>query len=121
IARRVRELTRDSRLLEMGPRTEFFLNLARDTQQLDEIILPALDRGEVCISDRYLYSQLALSGGGRGLPLEELESACVFASRGIWPDLVVLVDVEPDLARLRKRLARLKEGRRSNSDSRKGL
>ncbi len=121
IARRIRELTRDSRLLEMSPRTEFFLNLARDAQQLEEIIAPALARGEVCISDRYLYSQLALSGGGRGLPPEELESACALASRGIWPDLVVLVDVEPDLARLRKRLSKLKEKRSSDSDSRKGL
>jgi dTMP kinase len=121
IARRIRELTRDSRLLEMSPRTEFFLNLARDAQQLEEIIAPALARGEVCISDRYLYSQLALSGGGRGLPPEELESACALASRGIWPDLVVLVDVEPDLARLRKRLSKLKEKRSSGSDSRKGL
>jgi dTMP kinase len=121
IARRVRELTRDSRFLEMSARTEFFLNLARDAQQLEEVIAPALARGEVCISDRYLYSQLALSGGGRGLPWEELESACAMASRGIWPDLVVLVDVEPELARLRKRLAKLKEGRRSDTDSRKGL
>lgn len=121
IARRIRELTRDARLLEMGARTEFFLNVARDAQQLEEVIAPALGRGEVCISDRYLYSQLALSGGGRGLPLEELEPTCQLASRGIWPDLVVLVDVEPDLARLRKRLAKVKDGRSSDSDSRKGL
>lgn len=121
IARRIRELTRDSKLLEMGARTEFFLNVARDAQQLEEVIAPALSRGEVCISDRYLYSQLALSGGGRGLPLEELEPACAAASQGIWPDLVVLVDVEPDLARLRKRLGKLKEGRGSETDSRKGL
>ncbi|WP_224369235.1 dTMP kinase [Hyalangium versicolor] len=120
-ARRIRELTRDSKLLEMGARTEFFLNVARDAQQLEEIIAPALSRGEVCISDRYLYSQLALSGGGRGLPMEELEPTCTLASHGIWPDLVVLVDVEPDLARLRKRLGKLKEGRTSDSDSRKGL
>ncbi|MFL5346338.1 MAG: dTMP kinase [Hyalangium sp.] len=120
-ARRIRELTRDSRLLEMSARTEFFLNVARDAQQLEEIIAPALARGEVCISDRYLYSQLALSGGGRGLPLVELEPACALASHGIWPDLVVLVDVEPDLARLRKRLGKLKEGRGSEGDSRKGL
>lgn len=120
-ARRIRELTRDSRLLELGARTEFFLNVARDAQQLEEVISPALARGEVCISDRYLYSQLALSGGGRGLPLEELKPACELASRGIWPDLVVLVDVEPELARLRKRLGKLKEGRASDTDSRKGL
>jgi dTMP kinase len=121
IARRIRELTRDSRLLEMGARTEFFLNVARDAQQLEEVIAPALARGEVCISDRYLYSQLALSGGGRNLPLSELEPVCAMASKGIWPDLVILVDVEPDLARLRKRLGKLKDGRSNDSDSRKGL
>ena len=90
IARRIRELTRDSTLLEMGPRTEFFLNLARDAQQLEEVIAPALARGEVCISDRYLYSQLALTGGGRGLPESLLGAPCELASQGIWPDLVIL-------------------------------
>jgi dTMP kinase len=121
IARRIRELTRDSKLFEMGARTEFFLNLARDSQQLEEIIAPALARGEVCISDRYLYSQLALSGGGRGLPREELERGCELASQGLWPDLVVLVDVDPELARLRKQLGRLKNGRGSGHESRKLL
>ncbi|QRK04794.1 dTMP kinase [Archangium violaceum] len=121
IARRIRELTRDSTLLEMSPRTEFFLNLARDAQQLEEVIAPALARGEVCISDRYLYSQLALSGGGRGLPRPSLEPACELASQGLWPDLVILVDVEPDLARLRKRLGKNKGERSTDSDSRKGL
>lgn len=121
IARRIRELTRDSKLLEMSSRTEFFLNLARDAQQLEEVIAPALARGEVCISDRYLYSQLALTGGGRGLSPEALESSCELASQGLWPDLVILVDVEPDLARLRKRLGKLKDGRATDGDSRKGL
>ncbi|HYO54403.1 dTMP kinase [Archangium sp.] len=121
IARRIRELTRDAKLLEMSPRTEFFLNLARDAQQLEEVIAPSLARGEVCISDRYLYSQLALSGGGRGLPGEALEPACELASQGLWPDLVILVDVEPDLARLRKRLGKSRGERPPDSDSRKGL
>jgi dTMP kinase len=121
IARRIRELTRDSTLLEMGPRTEFFLNLARDAQQLEEVIAPALARGEVCISDRYLYSQMALTGGGRGLYPSQLEGPCALASQGIWPDLVILVDVEPDLARLRKRLGKSKTERAADSDSRKGL
>jgi dTMP kinase len=121
IARRIRELTRDSKLLEMSPRTEFFLNLARDAQQLEEVIAPALARGEVCISDRYLYSQLALSGGGRGLDMAALEPGCELAAQGLWPDLVILVDVEPDLARLRKRLGKLKGEKATDSDSRKGL
>lgn len=122
IARRIRELTRNTALLEMSPHTEFFLNLARDAQQLEEVIAPALARGEVCISDRYLYSQLALSGGGRGLPATSLEPACELASQGLWPDLVILVDVEPDLARLRKRLGKSRSERTSeDSNSRKGL
>ncbi|ATB27271.1 dTMP kinase [Melittangium boletus] len=121
IARRIRELTRDSTLLEMGPRTEFFLNLARDAQQLEEVIIPSLARGEVCISDRYLYSQLALTGGGRGLSPGSLAAPCELASQGVWPDLVILVDVEPELARLRKRLGKSQSGRAADSDSRKGL
>ncbi|MFP2933497.1 dTMP kinase, partial [Pyxidicoccus sp. 3LG] len=120
-ARRIRELTRDSRLLELSPRAEFFLNLARDAQQLDEVVAPALSRGEVCITDRYLYSQLALTGGGRGLPMQALKPSCELASQGLWPDLVVLVDVDPDLARWRKRLGKLQSAKASDGDSRKGL
>ncbi|MBJ6763235.1 dTMP kinase [Myxococcaceae bacterium JPH2] len=120
-ARRIRELTRDSRLLEMTSRAEFFLNLARDAQQLEEVVAPALARGEVCITDRYLHSQLALSSGGRGLPMDSLQGACELAAQGLWPDLVILVDVDPELARLRKRLGKVQGGRAQDADSRKGL
>ncbi|MBI3185917.1 MAG: dTMP kinase [Myxococcales bacterium] len=120
-ARRIRELTRDPRLLEMCPQAEFLLNLARDSQQLDEVIRPALERGEICIADRYLFSQLALTAGGRGLPEGALRPALELASQGVWPDLVVLVDVEPEVARLRKRVAKLSSGREGQPDSRKGL
>ena len=74
----------------------------------------------MCISDRYLYSQLALSAGGRGLSEAALAPACDLASQGVWPDLVILVDVDPELARLRKRLGKLRE-KKSDGDSRKGL
>ncbi|HZA50142.1 MAG TPA: dTMP kinase, partial [Myxococcaceae bacterium] len=121
IARRLRELTRDPSLLEMSRWTEFFLNVARDAQQLEEVIRPALARGEICITDRYLYSQLALSGGGRGLPFEELERATASAAQGIWPDLIILVDVDPDLARLRKRVAKWSAPASADGGSRKGL
>lgn len=107
IARRLRELTRDPSLLEMCARTEFLLNVARDAQQLEEVIRPALARGEVVIADRYLYSQLAHSHAGRGLPREALDPVLELAAQGVWPDLVILVDVDPELARLRKRVLRL--------------
>ncbi len=120
LARRVRELTRDPALLEMSPQAELFLNLARDAQQVDEVIKPALRRGDVCISDRYLYSQIALSHAGRGLPLEQLEGALATASQGLWPELVIFVDVDPELARLRKRVGKQLAGR-AGSESRKGM
>lgn len=120
IARRVREMTRDLALLEMSARTEFLLNVARDTQQLEEVIKPALRRGDVCISDRFLYSQLAHSGGGRGLDPAELERTVEFAAQGVWPDLVILVDVDPELARLRKRVSKATADE-TKDGSRKGL
>lgn len=95
VARRVRELTRDARLLEMSPRTELFLNLARETQQLDEIVRPALAGGGIVVADRSLHSLVALAAAGRGLPREEVEAAVRVGAAGTWPDLVVLVDVDP--------------------------
>ncbi len=121
ISRRLRDLTRDLSLLEMSPRTEFLLNLARDTQQFDEVIRPALKQGHVCISDRYVYSQLALSGGGRGLEERQLQPALELAAQGVWPDLVILVDVDPELARLRKQVGKVGTERPEGSGSRKGL
>lgn len=120
-SQRIRDITRDARLLELSPRSELLLNLARDAQQLEEVIRPALTRGELCITDRYAYSAMALAEGGRGLPASETEAAALLACQGIWPDLVVLVDVEPDLARMRKRISKLKDGREHEPPSRKGL
>ncbi len=120
IARRLRELTRDPSYLEMGARTELLLNLARDAQQLEEVVKPALARGELCITDRYVYSQITHSGAGRGLPPAEVQAAAAFAAQGVWPDLVVLVDVDPELARLRKRAGRRGDDE-TRASSRKGL
>ena len=47
----------------------------------------------------------------RGLPQDTLAPACEFAAQGLWPDLVILVDVEPELARLRKRLGKRRSER----------
>jgi dTMP kinase len=121
VARRVRALTRDAALLEMCPRAEVLLNLARDAQQVEEVVRPALARGEVVITDRYVYSHLALGAGGRGLDEAPLAAAAAVAAQGVWPDLVVLVDVQPELARLRKRVAKLLAGRDGEPGSRKGL
>lgn len=121
VARRVRELTRDAALLEMSGRTELFLNLAREAQQLEQVVRPALAAGKLVIADRSLHSLVALAVAGRALPRAEVEAAVGVGANGTRPDVVVLVDVEPDLARLRKRVGKILEGRDRECESRKGL
>jgi len=121
VARRVRPLTRDPQLLEMGARAELFLNLAREAQQIEEVVRPALARGRICITDRSLYSQIALSAGGRGLDERALRAAAELAGDGLWPDLVLLVDVDPDLARMRKRASKIRDATSDEESGRKGL
>jgi dTMP kinase len=121
VARRIRELARDAALVEMSPRTELFLNLAREAQQLEQLVRPALAAGAICIADRSLHSIAALARGGRGLPGEEVEPAVAAAAGGTWPALAVLVDVDPDLARLRRQVRKVLERRDPSSESRKGL
>ncbi len=121
VARRIREVTRDPALLEMDPWAETFLNLAREAQQLEQIVRPALALGRTCIADRSLHSLVALAVAGRGLPPGEVVAAARIAARGTQPELVVLVDVEPGVARLRKRAAKILDGRTRDASSRKGL
>ncbi len=121
VARRVRELTRDTSLLEMCPRAELFLNLAREVQQLEQIVRPAVGSGKLVITDRSLHTAAALAVGGRALPREEVEAALRVCANCIRPDLVVLVDVAPELARLRKRVGKILDGRDRETESRKGL
>ncbi len=121
VARRVRELTRDTSLLDMCPRAELFLNLAREAQQLEQIVRPAMTSGKLVMTDRSLHTTAALAVGGRALPQDEVEAAVRVCASCFRPDLVVLVDVSPDLARLRKRVGKILDGRDRDAESRKGL
>ena len=79
-------------------RTEALLMAADRAQHMAEVVRPALDRGEHVVSDRSAMSFLAYQGAGRGLPIEELRRLSDWASGGLWPDLVVLVDVPAEVA-----------------------
>jgi dTMP kinase len=120
IAGRVRDLVRGVDVLGLAPEAELLLNLAREAQLVAEIIRPALERGAWVVTDRTTYSHLALARWVRGLSAPEAEAAARIATRGLRPDRVVLVDVDPDIARWRRRIRKIRE-RRLDDAGRKGL
>ena len=70
-----------------------------------EVVRPALTAGRHVVSDRSVYSTLAYQGYGRGLPIDEVRRINEWAMGEIWPDLVVLLTIPPDVtaARMRRR------------------
>lgn len=123
---RMREFGKDTRNIELRPLPEFLMYVARDAQLLAECINPALSRGGLVFADRYLYSYEVLGHYGRGLELEQVRPIIDSVAAGVWPDLVVLMDVDPHLARARRRSSKVTQKARgetagSGGGSRKGL
>lgn len=93
VGERIRGIVLDARELEVGGRTELFLMLAARAAFVEQVVTPALENGQVVIADRFELSTLAYQGAGRGLPIDEVVAANRFATRGISPDLTLLLDV----------------------------
>ena len=102
--RRIREMVLHSDEL-LTARAEALLFAADRAQHVDTVIKPALDAGEVVITDRFSDSSLAYQGVGRDLKTEEIRRISRWAAGGVTPDLVVLLDVpaEVGLSRVRGR------------------
>jgi dTMP kinase len=120
VTQSLREFGRDVRNLELVPEAEFFLYVTRDVQLLEEMTRPAMGRADVVIADRFLFSAEVLARFGRGLPESYVRPVLQAAARGLEPDLVVLVDVDPHIARARRRVAKVVTADR-RPPSRKGL
>lgn len=116
----IRTLTRDAESILLSPETELLLNAARESQLLAEEIRPALARGAIVITDRGLLSHETIGRDVRGLSGEATRAVSDFASGGLWPDLVLCFDVDPDVARFRKRACKIRDKRLGES-GRKGL
>lgn len=121
LASDIRTLARNPRNLTMSPYTELFLYIARDTQTVDTVIRPALDKAEVVIADRYLYSPRVLCRARGIVEKPDIEGAIAAAARNLWPDLVVYCDVDIETSALRKALDKLIHPREPEDFGRKGL
>ena len=84
------------------PTTEALLMAADRAQHVAEVIRPALDRGEWVVSDRFVPSSLVYQGVARGLGVEAVATASSWATGGLEPDLVVVLDVDDDVADARR-------------------
>jgi len=81
----------------LSPKAEALLYAADRAEHVAAMIRPALSRGEVVLTDRYIDSSLAYQGAGRALPEDEVEQLNAWATDGLLPELTVLLDIEPEL------------------------
>jgi dTMP kinase len=90
----------------MDPLTEALLVFAARRDHVLNVIQPALQRGEVVLADRFADASFAYQGGGRGVPLAQLNALEAWACEGLQPDLTLWFDLDPAEAAQRRARAR---------------
>ncbi len=98
---RIRDVLLDPATGKLDPRAEALLFAASRAQTVAQVIRPALAEGRVVICDRYVDSSLAYQGSARGLGEQDVLTLNVWATQGLFPDLVVLLHLEPEKGLLR--------------------
>ena len=96
---------------KVAPIPELFLFAAARAQLVIQVIQPALDKGDIVICDRYVDSTTAYQGFGRELPREQVAQINAIATRGVKPDLTILLDIDPEegLDRVPRKRDRMEE------------
>ncbi len=105
LGRKIREVLLNRGSCAIGAEAELLLFAAARAQHVRETILPALDRGQLVLCDRFTDATLAYQGFGRGLDAGFIRSLNAFSALSLTPDRTLLFDlpVETGLARAKKR------------------
>ncbi|MCF2539083.1 dTMP kinase [Streptomyces sp. FB2] len=101
VGKRLRSILLDVSSAGLSHRAEALLYAADRAEHVDTVVRPALERGAVVISDRYVDSSVAYQGAGRDLSPTEIARINRWATNGLAPHLTVLLDVAPETARER--------------------
>ncbi|HUH53083.1 MAG TPA: dTMP kinase [Microbacteriaceae bacterium] len=83
-------------------KAEALLYAADRAQHVSALVRPALSAGKIVVQDRYIDSSLAYQGAGRVLETDQVRDLNEWATDGLWPDLTILLDLEPGLAAARR-------------------
>jgi dTMP kinase len=105
---RIRGLLKDPSL-DLDPLAELLLFCAARAELVAQVVGPARDAGRDVVCDRFSDSSVAYQGVARGLGAERVEEICDLATGGVWPDLTILLRMDPD--RAAKRIGRRKADR----------
>ncbi|MFI2361886.1 dTMP kinase [Promicromonospora sp. NPDC019610] len=90
---------------DMGPRAEALIYAADRAHHVETVVRPALERGAVVVTDRYVDSSIAYQAGGRDLPPGEVEHLSLWATKGLRTDITILLDLDPEAAAARRAAA----------------
>lgn len=97
IAEKIRDIILDVNNTNLDPRSEALLYAASRRQHLVEKVLPALNNGYIVICDRFVDSSLAYQGHARKIGIDEIYDINTFAIDTHWPDITILLDIEPEI------------------------
>ena len=101
---KLRELLLHGRELAMTPRTEALLFMASRAELVAQVIRPALERGEVVVSDRFVTANVVYQGHAGGLDPAELWRLGKYSASGRLPDLTLIFDLPPAIAATRQKI-----------------
>lgn len=98
ISEKIRKIILDKKHSEMSARAEALLYAASRAQHVEEVIKPALKRGEIVICDRFVDSSMVYQGRGRLLGYESIKEINDFATGQLEPELTILFDIKPEIS-----------------------
>lgn len=111
VGEKLRSLVLDHGNGEIDAHTEALIFAASRAAHAAQVIRPALGRGEIVLTDRYIDSSVAYQGAGRDLGQDAVKSLNDWATSGLQPHLTVLLDVDPRLGRSRRTAGQAAEDR----------
>jgi dTMP kinase len=96
VGMRLRALLLDTAHTGLSPRAEALMYAADRAEHVESVIAPALERGTIVVTDRYVDSSIAYQGRGRKQPVGEVAGLNRWATGGLEPDLTILLDLPPE-------------------------